>query len=82
MYYLRLGSDGLVWWHCHSFIVHVVVWYQPLYSVLCICGFPAATIVVLLFGVTSQPTETNLIQQSTTIDTEKEKESEEIGMED
>jgi hypothetical protein len=35
-----------------------------------------------LFGVTAQPTETNLIQQSTTIDTEKEKESEEIGMED
>jgi len=35
-----------------------------------------------LFGVTALPTVANLIQQSTTIDTEREKESEEIGGED
>ena len=36
-------------------------------------------IVLTLFGVTALPTVANLTQQSTTIDTEREKESEEIG---
>jgi hypothetical protein len=69
MYYLRVGSDGPMSLIPTAVQCIVYLWLSN----------SSRRLYLRLFGVTALTTETNLIQQATTIDTEQEKESEEIG---